>query len=335
MMILVIGGSGSGKSAYAERLANGLAEEDNFACDFKKADALACGFKQADALVCGLKQAGALACGLRKADALACGFKQADALACGFKQADVLVCGLKQADALACGFKQADVLACGFKQADALACGFKQADALACGFKQADALACGFKQADALTCGLKKQDVPEDEPEKEDISGDAAASGHAVKKAEKDGAKYYLATMMISDEESHRKVERHKMTRNGKGFRTVEQPTDIHRALERMEAGERTVLLECISNLTANEMFSGKEPKTERDAAERVVEGVGILREAVTHLIVVTNNVFEDGGVYEETTMAYIRAMGRINRQLAVMADWVVEIVAGIPVSLK
>ena len=48
-----------------------------------------------------------------------------------------------------------------------------------------------------------------------------------------------------------------------------------------------------------------------------------------------TNNVFEDGVSYDESTMNYIKAMGIVNRGLAAMAECVVEVVAGIPVAVK
>ena len=38
---------------------------------------------------------------------------------------------------------------------------------------------------------------------------------------------------------------------------------------------------------------------------------------------------------YDEATMSYINSLGKINRQLAKMADKVIEVVAGIPVMLK
>ena len=149
------------------------------------------------------------------------------------------------------------------------------------------------------------------------------------------GKKYYLATMRVCDGESLRKVEKHRELRQGKGFLTIEQPVEIHRALEKMKAGDRTVLLECLSNLTANEMFRGAEPEPEEAVAERIVDGIGRIRESVTHLVVVGNNVFEDGIRYEETTMGYMRAMGPIHRRLAAMADRVIEMEAGIPVVIK
>ncbi|MDE7428990.1 MAG: bifunctional adenosylcobinamide kinase/adenosylcobinamide-phosphate guanylyltransferase [Lachnospiraceae bacterium] len=147
--------------------------------------------------------------------------------------------------------------------------------------------------------------------------------------------KYYFATMKVFDEEGRKKVERHRSLRSGKGFDTVEQSTDIHKAVEKMGAGERIVLLECLSNLTANEMFSGEEPAAAGQVVEKIMRGLEALKAQTTQLIVVTNNVFEDGIVYEEATMEYIWAMGKLNRRLADLADQVVEVVAGIPVVIK
>lgn len=147
--------------------------------------------------------------------------------------------------------------------------------------------------------------------------------------------KYYLATMQVFDDEGRKKVERHRNLRSGKGFFTIEQPTRISGALEKMEDGDRTVLLECISNLTANEMFSEKKAMTEIQVTENVIRDIKMLKEQTNHLVVVSNNIFEDGTTYDEITTKYIRAMGKINQKLAALADRVVEVVAGIPVTLK
>lgn len=149
------------------------------------------------------------------------------------------------------------------------------------------------------------------------------------------GKKYYIATMQVFDAEGERKIERHRELRRGKCFCTIEQPVDIGRATEKMEPGERTALLECVSNLTANEMFSGEAPKAEDAVADKVVEGILSLQREVTHLILVGNNVFEDGNDYDEVTTAYLRAMGRIQGQAARLSDVVVEVVAGIPIVIK
>ncbi|MDE6319982.1 MAG: bifunctional adenosylcobinamide kinase/adenosylcobinamide-phosphate guanylyltransferase [Lachnospiraceae bacterium] len=147
--------------------------------------------------------------------------------------------------------------------------------------------------------------------------------------------KYYLATMQVFDEEGRDKVERHRNHKKGKGFFTIEQPTRISDALEKMGDGDSLALLECISNLTANEMFSEENAKTKMQVAENITQDIKMLKEQTNHLVVVSNNVFEDGNTYDETTTEYIHAMGMINQKLAALADQVVEVVAGIPVILK
>ena len=68
---------------------------------------------------------------------------------------------------------------------------------------------------------------------------------------------------------------------------------------------------------------------------EKILRGVDVLRKQMDPLVIVTNNVFEDGIVYDSATMEYIEALGRINERLAAEADEVVEVTAGIPQRLK
>ena len=154
----------------------------------------------------------------------------------------------------------------------------------------------------------------------------------AVSLAQAGMKKYYLATMQVFDDEGRKKVDRHRNLRNGKGFFTIEQPVQISGALEKMEDGDRTVLLECISNLTANEMFSEEQAVTEMQVTDNVIRDIKMLKDQTNHLIVVSNNVFEDGITYDDATTKYIQAMGKINQKLAALADRIVEVVAGIPV---
>lgn len=150
--------------------------------------------------------------------------------------------------------------------------------------------------------------------------------------------KYYIATMQVIDREGQAKIERHRKLRSGKGFLTIEQPVSIEQALSKMERlpeAENIALLECMSNLVANEMFSTKTPRPCEQVTERIMQGIRALDEGLKHLVIVTNNVFEDGILYDETTLEYMRAMGNVNERLAVMADRVIEVVAGIPVTIK
>ena len=101
------------------------------------------------------------------------------------------------------------------------------------------------------------------------------------------------------------------------------------------EAGGGVVLLECMSNLAANEMFDTEEPAGSEQVAEKIVTQIGVLAQETEELVIVTNNVFEDGIVYDASTMEYLRALGSINVRLAERSDAVVEVIAGIPVARK
>jgi adenosylcobinamide kinase/adenosylcobinamide-phosphate guanylyltransferase len=142
--------------------------------------------------------------------------------------------------------------------------------------------------------------------------------------------RFYLAAMQPYGEEGALRVERHRKLRAGKGFETIERYRD-YGSLVLPERG--TVLLECICNLTANEMFDDDGNMT--DPRERVVEGVKNVASQCDTLFVITNDVGSDGIEYEGSTQEYVRALGDINARLSAMADAVVEMVAGIPIVLK
>lgn len=166
-------------------------------------------------------------------------------------------------------------------------------------------------------------------------SGKSAYAEDYITSISKDKKKYYIATMQVYDTEGKKKRERHRMLRSGKGFVTIEQSVDIQKAAEKMTTEEKTGVLECMSNLTANEMFLGKKVVAEETVIGKLVKEIEILKEKLTHFVIVSNNVFEDGNEYDNTTMAYIRVMGQINEKLAEMADEVIEVVVGIPMVVK
>lgn len=140
----------------------------------------------------------------------------------------------------------------------------------------------------------------------------------------------YLATMMSFDEESRKRIARHRRMRADKDFETIECYTGIRHV--HVPHGS-TVLLECMSNLTANEMFS-PEGAGEHTVRE-ILDGIRHLKEQAAHLIVVTNEIFSDGIAYDSETMRYQEYLGRINRELGKLADRVTEVVYGIPLIQK
>lgn len=140
----------------------------------------------------------------------------------------------------------------------------------------------------------------------------------------------YIATMYPFDEESHQRIARHRAMRAKKNFTTIERYTDLAHLTVPEDAD---VLLECMSNLAANEIYQ------ENGAGERTVEavlaGIRHLLGQARNLVVVTNEVFSDGITYDTETEKYLDKLGRINQQMAALADCVTEVVYGIPLHHK
>lgn len=148
--------------------------------------------------------------------------------------------------------------------------------------------------------------------------------------------KAYIATMQKDGPESMQRIERHRNLRAGKNFYTIEQTHKILDAGKQMQEGSWSAILECLSNLAANEMFSADGEKREsRAIEEEIITQIEALYHRLNTLIIITDNVFEDGVSYDASVMEYIRLLGRLNRRLAERADQVIEVVAGIPLLLK
>lgn len=140
----------------------------------------------------------------------------------------------------------------------------------------------------------------------------------------------YIATMHPYDAEAFAKVARHQRMRKKKGFETIECYTDL-KNISLMRADD--ILLECLSNLTANELF--EENGAKEKAAEQIMEGIRKLSYLSENLVIVSNEIFSDGIEYDRETEHYIEVLAQVNREVAALADEVIEVVYGIPVYHK
>ena len=177
--------------------------------------------------------------------------------------------------------------------------------------------------------------------------------------------KYYVATMQVYDDEGREKVARHRKLRAGKGLITIEQSVCIGAAAERIKSdvaawqnqqeartaemlqaaptAKTAVLLECVTNLVANEMFPPESDAGQSESTARIEESLVVARvksgleklfSCADDIIIVSGNVFDDGAEYAESTLAYMRALGAVNAFIASKSDEVYEVVAGIPVKI-
>lgn len=150
-----------------------------------------------------------------------------------------------------------------------------------------------------------------------------------------DRNRIYIATMIPGDEESGRRIRRHQNLRAGKGFTTIECGTGLEQVrLVPVTAPQKTVvLLECLSNLAANEQYLNGG--TINQISARIITGIRRLQDQAEDIMIVTNEVFSDGREYGRETAEYLQLLGLLNQQIGAAADMVTEVVYGIALAVK
>lgn len=142
------------------------------------------------------------------------------------------------------------------------------------------------------------------------------------------GAHVYVATAQAGDNEMADRITRHRK-RRGHRWQTIEAPLDLATVLDGHACPGSTVLVDCLtlwlSNLLAND----------RDA-EREIEGL-VERFARTrgNVIVVTNEV--GLGIVPDNPLArrFRDLAGFANQRVAAVANEVVFVACGLPLTLK
>ena len=138
----------------------------------------------------------------------------------------------------------------------------------------------------------------------------------------------YIATMEPFDEECRARIARHQRMRAEKQFETVECYTSLSSL---RLAGGGCVLLECLGNLAANELYSSAGAGTAEGALDAILTGIDVLLGQSGDLVVVSNETFTGGDRYAGETGAYLHLLADANQALARRADRVCEVICGLP----
>lgn len=144
------------------------------------------------------------------------------------------------------------------------------------------------------------------------------------------GKLVYIATMNPTGADARERIAQHRRNRQDKGFLTIEHYVDL--ACVELPAG-CSVLLECLGNLLANEIFSVDGSR--ENAEKAIMKGIATLTAQARTVVVVSNDLTRDGCVYSKETEQYIQTLAVLNKRLAGEFDMVVETVCGIPLLLK
>ncbi len=137
----------------------------------------------------------------------------------------------------------------------------------------------------------------------------------------------YLATAEAGDAEMAERIAAHR-ARRGPFWRTVEAPLAVASAIA-AAAPEHPVLVDCVTLWLSNLLMAGRQPDDEAGGLCRA------LHEAVGPVVLVSNEV--GMGLVPDTPLGrrFRDAAGRLNQEIAALADRVVFVAAGLPLVLK
>lgn len=154
----------------------------------------------------------------------------------------------------------------------------------------------------------------------------------------------YIATSIPFDDEMKDRVKKHKESRP-QNWLTYEIYKDIYSIIEEIAKKHETVILDCVTLLVNNLMFTygidiDKATREEINILEKYIsEQVSKLLEATRktnlYFVTVTNEVGMSVVPDNKLSRVYTDIVGRINQQIASESDEVYFVVSGIPMKIK
>jgi adenosylcobinamide kinase/adenosylcobinamide-phosphate guanylyltransferase len=138
----------------------------------------------------------------------------------------------------------------------------------------------------------------------------------------------YVATAEALDEEMQARIADHA-ARRGDGWTTIESPLDLAAPITAHGGSGRPVLVDCLTLWLSNVLLAGKPVPAECDRL------CAALSAAQGPLVIVSNEV--GLGIVPETKLGrdFRDAQGRLNAEVAALADHVVFMAAGLPLIMK
>jgi len=154
-------------------------------------------------------------------------------------------------------------------------------------------------------------------------------SRHAQALADGSGlAKVFVATAEALDEEMRDRIARHRADRDA-GWRTREEPLELSLALRQEVAPGKIVLVDCLTLWLSNLMQAARD--LDREIAELKASIAAVNGPA----IFVTNEVGLGLAPMTPLGREFRDWQGRLNAEIAAVADVVVAMTAGLPTVVK
>lgn len=140
----------------------------------------------------------------------------------------------------------------------------------------------------------------------------------------------YIATATALDEEMAMRIEHHQHNRPS-DWRLRECPLDLAAALQEETQQPQTILVDCLTLWLNNQLFTNPE----QDFSALFNKLVNSFNANNANVIFVANEVGLGIIPLGEVSRKFVDEAGRLNQQLAQIADKVFFIAAGLPLVLK
>lgn len=142
----------------------------------------------------------------------------------------------------------------------------------------------------------------------------------------------FLATARRTDAEMRKKIARHRRARPV-SWRTIETPVDLDKAIRSQSLNADVILIDCLTVYVDN--VAGTARKRQQLLKNCIGEICDAIRACPASVIVVSNEVgsgivpeYQSGRIYRDL-------LGQMNQKIAQMADRVVLMIAGVPLTIK
>lgn len=145
--------------------------------------------------------------------------------------------------------------------------------------------------------------------------------------------KHYVATSEPIDNEMRARIEHHRRQR-GLGWREWECPLALVEQLSTFSSSD-VVLIDCLTLWLNNHLFHLGDNCDDLGLMREIETLVKALAQCDAHVIVVSNEVGLGVVPMGEVSRLFVDNGGRMNQQIAKIAEKVVFVAAGLPLVLK
>lgn len=142
----------------------------------------------------------------------------------------------------------------------------------------------------------------------------------------------YIATAQNLDEEMNERIRKHQEERKS-AFRTFEEPLTLTSQLEKIGKNFSIVIVDCLTLWLSN--LLGEAGEEGRSIQQTTADFLALLKKLETPVILIGNEV--GWGIVPDNPLArtFRDVSGRLNQEIARIADQVILMVAGIPMMVK